>query len=370
MKINQEDINRIKESLSLEQIFHFLEEQEAEPCIKDNIIISKTICHNHKGEGSHKLYYYDNTKLFKCYTDCDDTFDIFELVIKIKTREEHTPCSLYTAVNYIKHFFNLVDSKEEDNDFFIQELKDWQIFQRYNNQKNKEDTIIELKKYNKDILKFLPHPKIIPWEQEGIKPEIIKYQNILYNPLSESIIIPHYDINNNLIGIRERTLIKEVENSKYGKYHPAILHGQMYNHPLGFSLYNLNNSKNNIKRMQKAIIYESEKSCLLYESYFGIENDITCACCGSSIQDYQIYLLLSLGVKEIIIGFDKQFQEIRDVEWERWTKKLIKIHKKYSPYVLISFLFDKNNDTLSYKSSPIDEGPDKFLKLYKERIFL
>ena len=57
----------------------------------------------------------------------------------------------------------------------------------------------------------------------------------------------------------------------------------MYNHPLGFSLYNLNNSKNNIKKIQKAIIWESEKSSLLYESYFGIENDITCACCGSSI---------------------------------------------------------------------------------------
>ena len=85
---SQEAMNQIKNSLTIEQIFHFLETQEAEPCIKDNIIISKTICHNHKGEGSHKLYYYDNTKLFKCYTDCDDTFDIFELVIKIKTREK------------------------------------------------------------------------------------------------------------------------------------------------------------------------------------------------------------------------------------------------------------------------------------------
>ena len=366
---SQEEMNQIKNSLTMEQIFHFLETQEAEPCIKDNIIISKTICHNHKGEGSHKLYYYDNTKLFKCYTDCDDTFDIFELVVKIKTREEKIKYSLYNAINYVKCFFGLQDNLE-DSDFFIKELKDWQIFQRYDNQKEKNTPVIELKKYDKNILKYLPRPRIIPWEKEGIKPNIIEYQNILYNPLSESIVIPHFDIDNNLIGIRERTLVKEIEKSNYGKYHPAIFHGQMYNHPLGFSLYNLNNSKNNIKKIQKAIIWESEKSSLLYESYFGIENDITCACCGSSIQDYQIYLLLSLGVKEIIIGFDKQYQTIRDEEWERWTKKLIKIHKKYSPYVTVSFLFDKDNNVLSYKSSPIDEGPEKFLKLYNNRIFL
>jgi hypothetical protein len=37
--------------------------------------------------------------------------------------------------------------------------------------------------------------------------------------------------------------------------------------------------------------------------------------------------------------------------------------------VLISFIFDKNMIT-SYKASPIDEGPEKFIQLYKERIVL
>ena len=40
---------------------------------------------------SHKLYYYDNTKLFKCYTggcsaDGSDAFDIFELTRKVKRK--------------------------------------------------------------------------------------------------------------------------------------------------------------------------------------------------------------------------------------------------------------------------------------------
>ena len=120
------------------------------------------------------------------------------------------------------------------------------------------------------------------------------------------------------------------------------LNGQMYNHPLSFNLYNLNNSKDNIKALKKVIIFEGEKSSLLYASYFGEENDISVAVCGSSLITYQVKLLLSLGVEEIIIAFDKQFQEIGDDEWKRWTKKLTDIHTKYGAYAQISYMFDKN----------------------------
>ena len=143
----------------------------------------------------------------------------------------------------------------------------------------------------------------------------------------------------------------------------------MYNHALGHNLYNLNFSKENIKIMQKAIVFEGEKSPLLYASYFGEENDITVACCGSALISYQVDLLLSLGVKEIIIALDKQFKEIGDDEWKKLTKNLYKIHEKYGAYVQISYLFDKEN-LLGYKDSPIDCGPDVFQQLFKERIVI
>ena len=54
------------------------------------------------------------------------------------------------------------------------------------------------------------------------------------------------------------------------------------------NLYNLNNSKDNIKLIGKAIVFESEKSCLLYQTYFGIENDISVACCGSNLSIHQV----------------------------------------------------------------------------------
>ena len=135
------------------------------------------------------------------------------------------------------------------------------------------------------------------------------------------------------------------------------------------NLYNFNYSKDAIGIIQKAIVFEGEKSTLLYKSYFGIENDISVACCGSNLSTYQVQLLIEAGAKEIVIAFDRQFQEINDDEYKHLTKNLMKINSKYKNDVVISFIFDKNMIT-GYKDSPIDCGPDIFLQLFKERIVL
>ena len=99
---------------------------------------------------------------------------------------------------------------------------------------------------------------------------------------------------------------------------------------------------------------------ILYKSYFGIDNDISVACCGSSLSAYQIQLLVEAGAEEIIVAFDRQFQEIGDKEFQHLKSNLLKLHNKYKNFVKITFIFDKNMIT-GYKSSPIDEGADKFL---------
>ena len=354
----------IKENLTIEEINSLLSSLGGDPIIKGNTIISRTICH---GGESHKLYYYDNTKLFKCYTDCeDDSFDIFQLIIKNK-QVNGIDFSLNQAINYIVDFFNL---NIKNNNFNInkEEIEDWKIIDKYEENNNlkeeEEEKKIELTIYDDKILKYLPHPKIIPWLKEGIKQEIMDYAEIAFDPINYGIVIPHRNFNGELIGIRERTLIKEEE--KNGKYKPAILNYKMYNHQLGFNLYNLNNSKENIKKIKKVIIGEGEKFCLMYSSYFGKENDITVAVCGSNITKYQMELLINLEVQEVIIAFDKQFKELNDNEFKWWVKKLKSINSKFSNYVKISFMFDKEN-LLEYKMSPIDNGKDIFLQLFNKR---
>lgn len=109
-----------------------------------------------------------------------------------------------------------------------------------------------------------------------------------------------------------------------------------------------------------------EKSCLLFNSYFGAENDISVAVCGSSLINYQFELLKSLGVIEIVVAFDKQYKQQNDEEWKRWEKKLKHIHDKYGGIVQISYLLDFK-DKLEYKDSPIDKGPEIFLELFQDR---
>ena len=354
---------KIKFDLSIDQVKDLLLSLGADPVVHGNMIMARTICH---GGHSHKMYYYENTHLFRCYTECSEIFDIFELIRKSR-KMDGVEISLPQAVNFIADYYGYPPnefSQEEQ-----EQLQDWKILNKYDHSSSqeKEEKVVELKFYDDKILKYLPRPRILGWEKEGITREVMNNCGICYDPVMQGIVIPHYNIDGKLIGIRERTLIKENEDN--GKYKPAILNYKMYNHPLGFNLYNLNNSKNMISQIKKVIIFEGEKSCLLYQSYFGIENDISVAVCGSSLIKYQVELLKTLGAEEICIAFDKQFKEIGDDEWKGWTKKLKDIHKKYGNEIKISFLFDKWN-LLGYKMSPIDNGRDVFLELFKRRVSL
>ena len=353
----------IKNELTLEEIYNLLASFGADPVMQNGIIMCRTICH---GGHSHKLYYYENTHLFKCYTDCYDTFDVFELIIKIK-KQDGIEIPLPQAVNFIANYYGL--PPREENFEAQDELQDWKIFNKYEKSvaSEKEEKIVEMKIFDDKILRYLPHPRIGPWEREGISREVMEHCGICYDPSAQGIVIPHFDKDGQLVGIRERTLIKENEDT--GKYKPAILNYQMYNHPLGFNLYNLNNSKNMISQIKKVIVFEGEKSCLLYQSYFGIENDISVAVCGSSFTKYQVDLLREAGAEEICIAFDKQFKEIGDDEWKNWTKKLKDIHKKYGSLVQVTFMFDLKNN-IGYKDSPIDCGKEIFLKMFNERVAL
>lgn len=378
------DKDEIKNQLQIDDVLRLVAELGGEPIMGSSgtFFTSRTICHNVLGEGSRKLYYYDNTKLFQCFTDCGASFDIYELVQKVKNingeykiyyNREGNPVTrewqLFDAVDFVAVYFGFSAETSEFEDIQFK-LKDWELFDKYdkiNQIKEAPKQIVELKLYDDTILKHLPRPIIKSWESEGISRDVMLKRGIAYDPRTQSIVIPHYNIDGQLVGIRERTLIKEDEI--YGKYRPAILNGLMYNHPLGFNLYNLNNSKDAIKIIKKVIVFEGEKSPLLYASYFGIENDITVACCGSNLLNNQMQLLLSLGVEEVIIAFDKQFQEIGDKEWERLVKNYKTLYAKYGAYVQISFMFDKGN-LLGYKDSPIDRGKDIFLKLFEERVTL
>lgn len=360
---------KIREALTSENIYDLIQEFGGDPSREVFGFLSATICHNPPGEGSRKLYYYENTGLFKCFTGCDEYFDPFQLVIKVAKIQWGKEFDLNDAVRWIAQKFGF--SGEHENRPEDEELDDWKYLANYERIQDIElkDNSIILKEYDKSILdRFNYDVKIGPWLREGITQVAIEQAQIGYYPGGDQITIPHFDKDGRFIGLRGRTLCAD-EGERFGKYRPMKINKELYNHPLGMNLYGLNWSKNNINVIKKAIIFESEKSVLMYGSYFGIDNNISVACCGSSISTYQIQMLMDAGAEEIIIAFDRQFQDIGDNEFKHLKSNLLKLRNKYKNYVNISFIFDKNKIT-GYKSSPIDEGPEKFLQLFKERIVL
>ena len=361
------DKDEIKANLTADQIYELLEEWGGNPTLHDGCIISDTICHNPPGVGSHKLYYYFSSNLFKCYTDCEDSVqDIYQLIIKVMNIQHHQEYDLFKAMMWLVNKFGIngkiVDGTEDTT------LQDWKYIEDYERIQDIQIRIpnIILKEYDDSILNnFNYQVKIKPWLDDGISQMAITNAEIGYYPGADQITIPHFDKDGRFIGLRGRTL-SEADAQLYGKYRPIFVNNTLYNHPLGLNLYNLNNSRRHIPQYKKAIVFESEKSCLLYQTHFGFESDISVACCGSSLTEYQMQLLIDAGAQEVIIAFDRQFQNVGDKEFQALKRKFNSIYLKYKNYVNLSFILDKHKIT-SYKASPLDEGEDKFLKLYKSK---
>lgn len=363
------DKQEIRETLTEDDIYELLEEWGGEPERCPTGLIAKTICHNDlNSEASRKLYYYNNTTLFRCYTGCEEpVFDIFQLCIKVMDLQHNVKYDLNDAVRWIARRFGLSGREEEAPD--DNGLEDWRILANYARIKDIQAGTpqVILEEYDDEILtRFDYNLKLIPWLQEGISQEALDRAEIGYFPGDAQITIPHFDKDGRFIGLRGRTLVKE-EAELFGKYRPVRINNLTYSHPLGLNLYNFNYARCVIPRMRKAIVFEGEKSCLKYSTYFGFNNDISVACCGSSISAYQIQLLIDAGAKEIIIAFDRQFKHLGDEEHSKLVANLKRIQMKYKNFVNISFIMDKHCLT-GYKDSPIDCGKDKFLQLFKERI--
>ena len=159
------DKDKLKETLDVEEIYDLLELWGGEPEYTDGGLISQTICHNLPGEGSRKLYYYENTKLFHCYTGCvDPSFDIFELAIKVEKNQYHLDWELYDAMDYIAHYFGLEGEEQEQEE----KSEDWEIFKRHVFTPKEDTGFIQLKEYNPIILTRFAYPRILNWEKEGI----------------------------------------------------------------------------------------------------------------------------------------------------------------------------------------------------------
>ncbi len=320
----------------------------------NNAVVFPTICHNHNSEdASMKLYYYPKTHTFHCYTDCGCTFNIYEM---FKKRYE----LLGEEYDFYQDILLRVEPNPNRDYHKLSSTRYESIYEEENH--NVEVNMPPLNKGMLNIYKFYPTPE---WLNDGISEEVMRHYNILYSVTENKIIIPHYDIDDNLVGIRGRALNEE--DLAIGKYMPVKIEGKICAHPLGYNLYGLNLVKDNIKRIKMAIVAESEKSPMQYETMFGKENNIVVAACGSTFHKYQLDLLLKAGAERILIAFDKEGKTW--AEQCKYYDKLKSICMKYKNYALMGFIFD-NSGLLNLKDSPFDRGPEVAAKLISKGVWL
>lgn len=216
-----------------------------------------------------------------------------------------------------------------------------------------------------DTFYYAPHED---WLNDNISREALSRYEIGYYGLTNQIVIPHRDKDNRLVGIRGRYL-DESDIERVGKYVPLQISGKFLSHQLGSNLYGINVTQNKIKSIRKAMLLESEKGCMQNYSYFR-EDSFAVATCGSNITITQQKLLLQyLKCEEVIVAFDREYQDAHSFEAEIYYNKLVKKVAGLVPYCKVCLLLDSEN-RLPYKASPTDMGKETLLELLDEKIVI
>jgi DNA primase len=218
-----------------------------------------------------------------------------------------------------------------------------------------------LPEYSSNVLDCFVRQYPNEWLSDGISAETMDKFNISYSISQNKIIIPHYDVDGRLVGIRGRALNEwEIEN--IGKYTPIRVEQTWYKHPLSMNLYGLNITKDNIRKRGVCFLVESEKAVMQMES-FSFPN-CAAAVCGSNFNKYQLNILIKTCCPtEIVLCFDKE--ELPGEE--KYFNKLYDICRKYGQYAQFSFIYDREG-VLDLKESPTDRGEEVFKKLLEKRV--
>ena len=346
------DYEEIISNLDVDSVISMMEKLGADRhSDRGAYVVFPTICHNiDASEASMKLYFYKDTKLFVCYTECGNMsiFKFLKHYYETRQIEYDWYQDIYEVVRDCSNFKGV-------DGFVVEKYKS--LRDRYE-VKRKEKTLPE---YPAHVLDCFVHSYPQEWLDDGITKETMDRFDISYSISQNKIIIPHYDLLGRLVGIRGRALNEwEVEN--IGKYAPIQIEGVWYKHPLSMNLYGLDKTFMDVRRNGICYLFESEKSVLQMNG-FSMPN-CSAAVCGSNFNKYQLNILMKFcAPSEIVICFD---QEELPGE-EKYFNKLWNICQKYKQYCNFSFVYDREG-LLNLKDSPTDKGEEVFLQLLKKRV--
>lgn len=330
-----------------------------------NTWMYKSICHNiDPNSCKNNLAFYTENRSFYCFSECQCSYNLitllekrFELIDEPKTR--------FQCVKWICEQLDIPFNFKEDIRQINTNIYHWQNnLSKYLKSKDKTN---ELVIYNKSILNYFENVYHQSWIDDNISIETMEKFKIKYYPYHDSIVIPCFNVNGELCGIRERFL----NPNSYAKYLPlSMLDGTSFEFPVNQTLYGLNYNSENISYYKKVVIGESEKFTMQCATYFGCKN-FSVSLYGKSMSNSKLKQLLALGIEECIIALDFDYDNVEDEngnftkDFESFKKNVYRIGDYFKPYCKVSALVSYGGHNKN--DSPTDKGKEWYLELFKNR---
>lgn len=354
------DVKKLKKSLSLSHYSLILDKLGIPIFSKSN---TEWRCfsgdrHKNSYDGSPSLIFYPDTKIFQGYS-AGRAYDAIALV-QTRLNLLGQTCSFLDACNWILEKTGL-DPTKITKPLTNTHVYDWSELERFVRVRKYGN---QLPEYNRDIIDTLPPLYPQAWIDEGISEEtMVKYQ-IRYYERCNQTVIPCFDSEARLIGVRVRNWDKD--RVEQAKYMPLItLDGQCYKFNTNQVFYGINYNKPEIERTGKVIIVESEKAVMKLDTYMGRHN-IALGMYGSNLGIQRRNQLIKMGVNTVSYVVDNDFIGQDDEFFEQWREKIQHFIKLWDGFCRIEIVWD-NLGLLGPKENATDRTKEVWEQLWENR---
>lgn len=314
--------------------------------------------HKNPYDGSPSLIFYPDTKIFQGYS-AGRAYDAIALV-QTRLNLLGQTCSFLDACNWILEKTGL-DPTKITKPLTNTHVYDWSELERFVRVRKYGN---QLPEYSRNIIDTLPQLYPQAWIDEGISEETMAKYQIRYYERCNQTVIPCFDEEARLIGVRVRNWDKD--RVEQAKYMPLItLDGQCYKFNTNQIFYGINYNKPEIERTGKVIIVESEKAVMKLDTYMGRHN-IALGMYGSNLGVQRRNQLIKMGVNTVSYVVDNDFIGQDDEFFEQWREKIQHFIKLWDGFCRIEIVWD-NLGLLGPKENATDSTKEVWEQLWENR---
>lgn len=300
-----------------------------------------TSCPSHSDSDPSLCIFPDNT--FHCFS-CGAHGNIINWMMK------YEGLSFMSAVKKLSEIVG-VDIKTVNICNSYKCFKDLMKMSEIQTDKSVEREILPYEYYDTQFSKETPQL----WLDEGISPEAMREYDIRIDEKRKRICYPIYDNEDRLIGVKGRTIYDDYKAHGFSKYmnYTKIQTTDFF--------VGMKQNRETIKKTQTAIIFEGIKSGLKLATWGEPNNWLAAE--TKRLNDAQVRILISMGIKNVIIAFD------RDVDYKE-IKSCTRLLKKFCNVFSVRDRYNRKRLLPGDKDSPVDAGLEIWKTLLEEKVRL